>query len=118
MRPLIDAGYIYIAQPPLYGVRFERQKEMTYVYDENALQALLKENSGRKAEIQRFKGLGEMNPEQLWETTMNPETRVLKRVDIADAFEASEIFETLMGTEVPPRREFIEDNAHLAQLQF
>ena len=117
MRPLIDSGYVYIAQPPLYGVRFGRQKEMTYVFDEAALQELLRENRGRKYEVQRFKGLGEMNPEQLWETTMNPETRVLKRVAIEDAFEASEIFETLMGTEVPPRREFIEDNAHLAQLQ-
>ena len=116
MRPLIDAGYVYIAQPPLYGVKFGRQKEMTYVFDEPALTALLRENSGRKAEIQRFKGLGEMNPEQLWETTMNPETRVLKRVAIEDAFEASEVFETLMGTEVPPRRMFIEENADLAQI--
>jgi DNA gyrase subunit B len=117
MRPLIEAGYVYIAQPPLYGVRFGRSREMEYVFDEADLQVLLKENANRRYEIQRFKGLGEMNPEQLWETTMNPETRVLKRVEIHDGFEASEVFEMLMGTEVPPRREFIEDNAHLAQLQ-
>ena len=117
MKPLIDAGYLYIAQPPLYGVRFGRSKELTYVYSEPNLQALLRENKGRNYEIQRFKGLGEMNPEQLWETTMNPETRVLRKVEIGDAFEVSETFEMLMGTEVPPRREFIEDNAHLAQLE-
>ncbi|MEX2541555.1 MAG: DNA topoisomerase subunit B [Trueperaceae bacterium] len=116
MRPLIDAGYVFIAQPPLYGVRFGRSKELEYVFSENDLHRLLKANSGRKFEIQRFKGLGEMNPEQLWETTMNPETRVLKRVGIDDVLEASEVFEMLMGSEVPPRREFIEDNAHLAQL--
>jgi DNA gyrase subunit B len=116
MRPLIDAGYVYIAQPPLFGVRFGRTKELEYVFSDNDLQRLLKANSGRKYEIQRFKGLGEMNPEQLWETTMNPETRVLKRVGIDDVLEASEVFEMLMGSEVPPRREFIEDNAHLAQL--
>ncbi|MEX2536150.1 MAG: DNA topoisomerase subunit B [Trueperaceae bacterium] len=116
MRPLIDAGYVYIAQPPLFGVTFGRSKEMEYVFSEQDLHRLLKANSGRKHEIQRFKGLGEMNPEQLWETTMNPETRVLKRVGIEDVLEASEVFEMLMGSEVPPRREFIEDNAHLAQL--
>ncbi len=116
MRPLIDAGYLYIAQPPLYGVRFGREKTLTYVYDEDGLKTLLKDNRGRKYEVQRFKGLGEMNPEQLWETTMNPETRVLKRVTIEDFLGANEAFETLMGMDVPPRREFIEDNAHLAQL--
>ena len=116
MRPLIDAGYLYIAQPPLYGVRFGRSKELVYVYDEVGLQTTLKEGKGRRYEVQRFKGLGEMNPEQLWETTMNPETRVLLRVTIDDAFEASETFEMLMGSEVLPRREFIEDNAHLAEL--
>jgi DNA gyrase subunit B len=116
MRPLIDAGYIFIAQPPLYGVRFGRSKELIYVYDEPGLQQLLKANKGKRYEIQRFKGLGEMNPEQLWETTMNPETRVLKRVTVDDVYEASETFEVLMGTDVPPRREFIEDNAHLAQI--
>jgi DNA gyrase subunit B len=116
MRPLIDAGYVFIAQPPLYGVRFGRSKELEYVFSDRDLHKLLKANSGRKYEVQRFKGLGEMNPEQLWETTMNPETRVLKRVTIEDVLEASEVFEMLMGSEVPPRREFIEDNAHLAQL--
>lgn len=116
MRPLIDAGYLYIAQPPLYGVRFGRSKELIYAYNEETLQQLLKDNRGRNYEIQRFKGLGEMNPEQLWETTMNPETRVLRKVTIEDALEVSETFEMLMGTEVPPRREFIEDNAHMAQL--
>ena len=116
MRPLIDAGYLYIAQPPLYGVRFGREKDLTYVYGDAELQELLKANRNRKYELQRFKGLGEMNPEQLWETTMNPETRVLKRVTIEDVLETSDAFEMLMGSEVPPRREFIEDNAHLAQL--
>jgi len=116
MRPLIEAGYVYIAQPPLYGVKIGRAKEMQYVYDEADLQLLLKQNREKKVEIQRFKGLGEMNPEQLWETTMNPETRVLKRVEIRDFDEATEVFDMLMGADVPPRREFIEVNAHLAQL--
>ena len=116
MKPLIEAGYLYIAQPPLYGVRFGRAKELAYVFSDGALQTLLRENKGRNYEIQRFKGLGEMNPEQLWETTMNPETRVLRKVTIEDAFDANEVFEMLMGSEVPPRREFIEDNAHLANL--
>ena len=117
MRPLIDAGYLYIAQPPLFGVRFGRSKELTYVYSDEDLRELLKANKGKNYDVQRFKGLGEMNPDQLWETTMNPETRVLRKVTIGDAFEASDTFEMLMGTEVPPRREFIEDNAHLAQLE-
>ena len=116
MRPLIDHGYLYIAQPPLYGVRLPRQKELTYLYDETALQQTVKRYRDRKLEIQRFKGLGEMNPEQLWETTMNPETRVLRRVTIDDVLEASETIEMAMGTEVPPRRTFIEDHGHLAVL--
>ncbi len=116
MRPLIDAGYLYIAQPPLYGIRWGRSRTLEYVFDDATLQRTLKENQGRKFEIQRFKGLGELNAEELWETTMDPEARVLKRVSIEDALDASETFEMLMGSEVPPRRAFIEDNAHLANL--
>ena len=116
MRPLIDQGYLFIAQPPLYGIREGRKKDLLYLFDDEALETYHREHKGKAYEVQRFKGLGEMNPEQLWETTMNPETRVLKRVTVADALEASEVFEMLMGTEVPPRRAFIEDNAHVAEL--
>ena len=116
MRPLLDAGYIYLAQPPLYGVKFGRAKEINYVYTDQDLQRLLRENRNRKADIQRFKGLGEMNPEELWDTTMNPETRILKKVTIEDVLDATETFDMLMGSNVPPRRKFIEENAHLAEL--
>ena len=116
MKPLIDAGYLYIAQPPLYGIRVGRQKDLTYLFDEASLQQVLRKHRGAKVEIQRFKGLGEMNPEQLWSTTMDPESRVLRRVTIDDVLEAEETIEMAMGTEVPPRREFIEDHAHMAQL--
>ena len=108
MRPLVEAGHIYFAMPPLYKV-YKGKKEQ-YVYDDASLPQALAE-IGEDAKIQRFKGLGEMNPEQLWETTMNPENRVLARVTLEDAIAADETFTLLMGDKVEPRREFIEQNA-------
>ncbi len=117
MRPIIDAGYLYVAQPPLYRIRIGRAKSGEYLYNDEALQIALKKVPDRNnVEIQRFKGLGEMNPEQLWETTLDPERRVLKQITIPDVLEANEVFETLMGTEVPPRRAFIEENATYARI--
>ena len=108
MRPLVEAGHIYFAMPPLYKV-YKGKKEQ-YVYDDASLPQAFAE-IGEDAKIQRFKGLGEMNPEQLWETTMNPENRVLARVTLEDAIAADETFTLLMGEKVEPRREFIEQNA-------
>jgi DNA gyrase subunit B len=109
MKPLIESGYVYIAQPPLYRVRVGGKDH--YIYSERDLEKFLKEAKGKKVEVQRFKGLGEMNPTQLWETTMNPEKRTLLQVTVEDAVRADEIFSILMGEKVSPRREFIEKHA-------
>lgn len=140
-RNVLDAGYIYIAQPPLYKIK--KGKELSYAYsDEEKIKIIGKgaevteiqevetdvpveegeeekeevKAKSNKIHIQRFKGLGEMNPEELWETTMDPERRILKKVNIADAEEANKVFDILMGTEVPPRKSFIQSNAKLAEI--
>ena len=137
-RQVVDAGYIFIAQPPLYKIR--KGKEINYAYsDEEKMKIIGKETDvseiqavdedteieereeetktkSNKVHIQRYKGLGEMNPEELWETTMDPNNRVLKKVNIEDAEEANEVFEVLMGNEVPPRKSFIQSNAKLAEI--
>lgn len=143
-KQVIDAGYIYIAQPPLYKIK--KGKEIFYAYTDDEKIKIVGKNADaseiqeaespelaegeeiegleevvgkiktNKVHIQRFKGLGEMNPEELWETTMDPSHRVLKRVDIGDAEEANKIFDILMGSEVPPRKSFIQSNAKLAEI--
>lgn len=110
MRPIIEQGYIYIAQPPLYKI--QQGKRIEYAYNDKQLDEYLAEMPDQpKPGIQRYKGLGEMNPEQLWETTMAPETRTLLQVTLEDAIDADETFDTLMGDKVEPRRNFIEENA-------
>lgn len=115
MKPVIENGYVYIAQPPLYKI--QKGKKIAYAYKEEEMPALREEfKDGYK--IQRYKGLGEMDAEQLWETTMDPKNRVLKRVTIDDAMEADNVFNMLMGEDVEPRREFITKNATYAKLDY
>jgi DNA gyrase subunit B len=109
MKPMIDAGYVYIAQPPLYKIK--KGKAEYYVYSDRELAAKLEEIGEKGVGIQRYKGLGEMNPEQLWETTMNPETRTLLQVTMEDAVAADEMFTILMGDDVAPRKHFITTHA-------
>ncbi|MBQ8179071.1 MAG: DNA topoisomerase (ATP-hydrolyzing) subunit B [Candidatus Methanomethylophilaceae archaeon] len=109
MRPLIEAGHVYIAMPPLY--RVYKGKKQIYAYNDEEMQSAMAE-LGPGANVSRYKGLGEMNPQQLWETTMNPETRIMKKVIIQDGILADQLFSVLMGDDVEPRREFIIEHAH------
>jgi DNA gyrase subunit B len=110
---IIKHGYLYIAQPPLYKI--QQGKNVNYAYNDLEKDEILKKD-GSAFSIQRYKGLGEMNPEQLWETTMNPQNRILKQVNIADAEAADAVVTMLMGDEVPPRKHFIQSNAKTATL--
>ena len=112
MRPLIDHGYVYVAQPPLF--KLQKGQTVKYAYNDDEMKLLSAEMPGAK--VNRYKGLGEMNPDQLWETTMNPDNRVIVQIKIEDAERADEAFSILMGEQVEPRKEFIERNAKYARL--
>lgn len=118
LKQIIDSGYLYVAMPPLYKISFG--KEEKYVYSDEDKEVLLKEilekNPDAKIGLQRYKGLGEMNPEQLWTTTMDPKTRMLKKINITDAQKSDDAFSVLMGDEVAPRKKFIQSHAYMAQL--
>ena len=113
MRELIDLGYVYIATPPLYLVKKGSKKE--YAWDNDQRDKIMLD-FGQGASVQRYKGLGEMNAEQLWDTTMNPEFRTLRKIVVENSKRADETFSILMGDDVPPRREFIENNAIYANI--
>jgi DNA gyrase subunit B len=114
---IIEKGHLFVAQPPLYKV--QSGKKIEYVYSEEEKQEVVekfKKENLLNINIQRYKGLGEMNPDQLWETTMNPQNRILKQINIADAQETNYVFSMLMGEEVPPRKKFIVTHAKMANL--
>jgi DNA gyrase subunit B len=117
LRPVIDGGYLYVAMPPLYKIAAGKTTEYAYTEaDQKQVMDNLKKQGAKNIKIQRYKGLGEMNPSQLWETTMDPKVRILKKITIKDATEADKTFNMLMGEEVPPRRRFIQTHAKLATL--